>query len=775
MDIIFDQLRGNSDENYNWGGGTPGPQGPMGPQGPRGEQGPQGPAGPQGPIGSDGPQGPKGETGPAGPQGEQGLKGDTGDKGEPGLTGPRGPIGETGPAGPRGEKGLKGDTGDKGEPGLTGPRGLIGETGPAGPQGEKGLTGPQGPKGDTGPQGPKGDTGPQGPKGDMDLSQITVGGRNYILNSSGIGASASSRPVLSGGSTDSPNSVLAFSPDRIVMTNNPGNAKEFFYGLASAYTDINNTPLIAGNTYTLSVKARGTAPQIAFRIGFRDMNPVSVVGFTELDNAKWTKATFTFKIPVGTLAFYMRLNGGINNQIYGFTGNETIEFKEVMLEQSNVASDWSPAPEDLMNKSRELPAEARDFNYLATHMQTYQGTWWSKNDVVANAPTDNWTWSTVEVIAGNAESTGVIRTMRFATNAVYSANVTGGVLGPWLPLTPSSRVATFSDLAVVAKSMSNYAGSWMASSTLNIQNGPETMNFNSMITVVSSWNDAGLIIVSSQGYNTWIGGVSSGTIQHWTLLADDPDVVHKTGTETVAGNKTFTSPINGNLSGNATTATKWQTARTLALTGDVTGSVSIDGSNDVSIATTVVKGTKGDTGPQGPQGAQGLKGDTGPQGEPGPTGPQGPIGKTGPQGPQGVQGPKGDTPSLNWRLVATAHIESPFNDPTPKGQLRYWQLGNMVLADLTTNSIVMTKAVPKDRLDNDFEIITDSGTIPREDDGNNWYAIPMDTNQTNAVVQGQRSGESASGNPKIRVRVSITDIAVGKYVRLGSAMYHTSN
>lgn len=67
---------------------------------------------------------------------------------------------------------------------------------------------------------------------------------------------------------------------------------------------------------------------------------------------------------------------------------------------------------------------------------------------------------------------------------------------------------------------------------------------------------------------------------------NDAQFVHKTGTETIDDDKTFTSPINGNLSGNAATATKWQTARTLALTGDVTGSVAMDGSNDVSIATT---------------------------------------------------------------------------------------------------------------------------------------------------------------------------------------------
>ena len=45
--------------------------------------------------------------------------------------------------------------------------------------------------------------------------------------------------------------------------------------------------------------------------------------------------------------------------------------------------------------------------------------------------------------------------------------------------------------------------------------------------------------------------------------------------------------ITASLSGNASTASKWATARTLTLTGGVTGSASIDGSGNVSLATTL--------------------------------------------------------------------------------------------------------------------------------------------------------------------------------------------
>ena len=168
---------------------------------------------------------------------------------------------------------------------------------------------------------------------------------------------------------------------------------------------------------------------------------------------------------------------------------------------SSAVSAVNSASNVYVKKTNKLPAEALDFNYLATHMQTYQGFWYTGAEPVLNAPKNNWIWSNIEVIAGNDENSGRIITTTFVANDVYFANVDRGV------------------------------------------------------------------------------------IKGWKLSADDNNVLHKTGTETIAGDKTFTSPINGQLSGNAATATKWQTARTLALTGDIVGSVAMDGSGNVSMAT----------------------------------------------------------------------------------------------------------------------------------------------------------------------------------------------
>lgn len=323
-------------------------------------------------------------------------------------------------------------------------------------KGDKGDTGPQGPQGIQGPMGPQGPTGPvgpQGPKGDMDLSQIAVGGRNLLVgsqnfdgegwdfyqatvNKSDFQGLASTSATAAWGSPRYKLSVLE-NQGKIVSTN--------VQYVLSAW--VNNT---------------GTSP-IDVRISSVNIDLDNQDMATIPANSGWVRiASKPFKFTKTTgLSDYLR-----------FRAPTTVQegvFKQagLKLEIGNVATDWTPAPEDIdsayVKKSRELPAEARDFNYLATHMQTYQGTWYNRNESVANAPTDNWTYSVIEVIAGNAETTGVIRTTRFATNAIYSATINGG------------------------------------------------------------------------------------TIQRWVLIADDTTVVHKTGTETIPGDKTFTSPIIGTL------------------------------------------------------------------------------------------------------------------------------------------------------------------------------------------------------------------------------------
>ena len=71
--------------------------------------------------------------------------------------------------------------------------------------------------------------------------------------------------------------------------------------------------------------------------------------------------------------------------------------------------------------------------------------------------------------------------------------------------------------------------------------------------------------------------------------ATEYTVIHSGNYNSYAPSKTGTGASGTwgiSITGNAATASKWATARTLTLTGSVTGSVSIDGSGNVSLATT---------------------------------------------------------------------------------------------------------------------------------------------------------------------------------------------
>ncbi|WP_419154617.1 hypothetical protein [Weissella bombi] len=73
------------------------------------------------------------------------------------------------------------------------------------------------------------------------------------------------------------------------------------------------------------------------------------------------------------------------------------------------------------------------------------------------------------------------------------------------------------------------------------------------------------------------------------LLAQDDSVVHKSGNENISGTKSFSSAIKGSLSGNASTAEKLKTARTI-------GGVNFDGGSNINLPGVNVQGNQNTTG-----------------------------------------------------------------------------------------------------------------------------------------------------------------------------------
>ena len=106
----------------------------------------------------------------------------------------------------------------------------------------------------------------------------------------------------------------------------------------------------------------------------------------------------------------------------------------------------------------------------------------------------------------------------------------------------STRNATFTDFSDVAKNMVKYSGSWVIASQ-SIANSPLPNYYTAIITPGFTGGTDGYIeLVPLAGgiSKKYIAVVGSGTLSAWKSFAFDDDVVHKTGTETVAGDKTFT-------------------------------------------------------------------------------------------------------------------------------------------------------------------------------------------------------------------------------------------
>lgn len=143
---------------------------------------------------------------------------------------------------------------------------------------------------------------------------------------------------------------------------------------------------------------------------------------------------------------------------------------------------------------------------------------------------------------------------------------------------------------VTGKFYGNYAG------LIGTNNGTFNVEFTS--NGFSVMNVTARIPGSGITYTGVLAGTFSGsmftitTAPTWAKLASDSTVVHNTGNETIAGTKTFSSPISGSITGNAGTATK------LASPVSV-GGVLFDGSASIYLPGVNIAGNQSTTGNAG--------------------------------------------------------------------------------------------------------------------------------------------------------------------------------
>jgi hypothetical protein len=97
-----------------------------------------------------------------------------------------------------------------------------------------------------------------------------------------------------------------------------------------------------------------------------------------------------------------------------------------------------------------------------------------------------------------------------------------------------------------------------------------------------AFNEVGEVLYYGQGT-----GGAGGTATSIIPIAGSGAFMDLSSTQTVGGTKTFSNAISGSVTGNAGTATTLATSRNIALTDDVTGTASFNGSADANISATL--------------------------------------------------------------------------------------------------------------------------------------------------------------------------------------------
>lgn len=196
------------------------------------------------------------------------------------------------------------------------PRGAQGIQGPQGPKGDTGDTGPQG------PQGQKGDTGavgPRGPKGDMDLSQITVGGRNLYINATQVQGYV----TATDGSIFYPNDInKEKASDYIPVL---PNTQYIFQAWGS---------LMSGQQYWAGIGQYDANKTFLNRsAGIYGASTVTSDVANDYEKVFFTTGANTYFVRISSRTF----------------GNYKVKF-----ERGNVPTDWTPAPEDAPSNDSQL-------------------------------------------------------------------------------------------------------------------------------------------------------------------------------------------------------------------------------------------------------------------------------------------------------------------------------------------------------------------------------------------------------------------------------------
>lgn len=524
-------------------------------------------------------------------------KGDKGDKGDTGLTGPQGAQGIQGPQGIKGDTGLKGDTGSQG------------------PKGFDGAAGAQGPKGDTGDdltisqityngngtfnwlfsdgtvyvtpslKGPKGDTGDQGVKGDQGISVHHIKGTSTTDLEGDFGAYSEIDTYTVYGDA---NETINLGFFRV----NNGAAKEGQHGLmykstydTTANGIVDNSEKLEGRTIA-QIQA-----DITDTIGASN-GIASLDATTKLERAQVPTMNVTLE---GDVSGNFAVDGSLNTRV------------NVVVQDNSHSHTFSNLTAKPTTLSGYGITDATPSSHVGSTGTAHDIATTSVNGFMSS--TDK---SKLNGIAANANN--YVHPTSGATVGTYKS-VTVDANGHITTGTNPTTVSGYGLTDVYTKTENNASLALKVNnSEKGVANGIATLDNNSKVVLtqipdsllgqleyMGIWNFATLPTATEKG-QYWIVSVSGNgyEVGDWAVWngstfdkVDNTDAVATVAGKT--GNVVLTKSDVGldlvdntaDASKNVLSATKWAVARTVTLSGDVAGSVSIDGSANVTLSATV--------------------------------------------------------------------------------------------------------------------------------------------------------------------------------------------
>jgi hypothetical protein len=182
-----------------------------------------------------------------------------------------------------------------------------------------------------------------------------------------------------------------------------------------------------------------------------------------------------------------------------------------------------------------------------------------------------------------------------------SLNFTGTSNEVEVAYSAASNTLTFGLPSTISAALSgnaSTASTWQSSRTISLAGdlgGSVSLNGSSDVTLTATIQSGSVenSMLANSGITVGDGSSSESIALGGSLViagtSNEVEVSYDTATDTFTVG--LPSTITVDVNGNASTASALETSRTIALTGDVTGSVGFDGSSNVSISTTLAGGT----------------------------------------------------------------------------------------------------------------------------------------------------------------------------------------